>query len=75
MNDEELIRELYKKYWEYMISKDDTSLREIMSEDYYLLHMTGVKQSVEEFYAQERKWELEAYKFYSVDLLIGFFSL
>ncbi len=49
MSEEELIRELYNKYWDYMISKDAEGLRSIMAEDYYLLHMTGVRQSREEF--------------------------
>ncbi len=49
MNDEEEIKELYRKYWQYMIGKDADGLRSLMSEDYYLRHMTGVKQSVSEF--------------------------
>ena len=49
MSEELLIEELYKKYWEYMINKDAEGLRSIMSSDYYLLHMTGVKQSAEVF--------------------------
>ena len=49
MNDEEQIKELYRRYWQYMINKDAAELRSIMSDDYYLLHMTGVKQSAEVF--------------------------
>ena len=49
MSEEQLIEELYKKYWEYMINKGAEGLRSIMSSDYYLLHMTGVKQSAEVF--------------------------
>ena len=49
MSDEEQIRELYRKYWDCMIRKDEAGLRIIMTEDYYLRHMTGVKQSVDEF--------------------------
>ena len=48
MTDEEQIKELYRRYWQYMIDKDASGLR-IMSDDYYLLHMTGVKQSAGEF--------------------------
>ena len=47
--DRELIRELYRKYWRCMIEKDADGLRSLMAEDYYLLHMTGVKQSAEVF--------------------------
>ena len=49
MNDKERIEETYRKYWEYMINKDEEGLRGLMTEDYYLRHMTGVQQSREEF--------------------------
>ena len=49
MDEKELIRGLYKKYWRYMIDKDAEGLRSLMAGDYYLLHMTGLKQSAETF--------------------------
>ena len=49
MDDAERIRELYREYWCCMIAKDADSLRGMMTEDYTLLHMTGVKQSAETF--------------------------
>lgn len=49
MGDKKQIEELYRRYWKCMIDKDAKGLREMMTSDYYLLHMTGVKQSVEEF--------------------------
>ena len=49
MDDAERIRELYREYWRFMIAKDADSLRGMMTEDYTLLHMTGVKQSAETF--------------------------
>ena len=49
MNDEEQIKELYRFYWKYMIDKDVKGLHEIHSEDYFLCHMTGIKQTREEF--------------------------
>ena len=49
MDEKELIRELYRKYWRYMIDKDAEGLRSLMAGDYYLLHMTGLKQSAETF--------------------------
>ncbi len=46
MTDErEIIREMYQEYWRCMIKKDAGGLRRLMADDYYLLHMTGVKQS------------------------------
>ena len=50
MTDEkDTIREMYRKYWHCMITKNADGLRDLMADDYYLLHMTGVKQSAEMF--------------------------
>ena len=49
MDEREIIREMYRKYWRYMIEKDADGLRSLMAKDYYLMHMTGVKQSAEVF--------------------------
>lgn len=49
MNDRGMIREMYREYWRCMIAKDAGGLRALMSEDYYLEHMTGVQQSAEVF--------------------------
>ena len=49
MDDVERIRGLYREYWRCMIAKDADGLRGMMTEDYTLLHMTGVKQSAETF--------------------------
>ena len=49
MDDKERIAEMYKKYWQYMIAKDEEGLMSLMAKDYSLLHMTGVKQSAEQF--------------------------
>ena len=49
MDDKEQIKEVYRTYWRYMIEKDADGLRSIMTGDYYLLHMTGVKQNAEVF--------------------------
>ncbi|MCR5677500.1 MAG: nuclear transport factor 2 family protein [Agathobacter sp.] len=49
MDEEEKITELYKDYWNYMIEKNIDGLRGLMSSDYCLYHMTGVKQSANDF--------------------------
>ena len=49
MGEEAKISELYKDYWAYMIEKNIEGLRRLMSSDYCLYHMTGVKQSADEF--------------------------
>ena len=46
---EDEIRELYHDYWQACVNKDQKALRSLLSDDYDLLHMTGVKQSREEF--------------------------
>lgn len=49
MGEEAKISELYKDYWDYMIEKNIEGLRSLMSSDYSLYHMTGVRQSADEF--------------------------
>ena len=49
MKDIETIKEMYINYWTFMINKDAEGLRSLMAYDYYLMHMTGVKQSAETF--------------------------
>ena len=49
MGEEAKISELYKDYWDYMVEKDIEGLRNLMSADYCLYHMTGVRQSADEF--------------------------
>ncbi len=49
MKDIETIKEMYINYWTFMINKDREGLRSLMADDYYLMHMTGVKQSAETF--------------------------
>ena len=49
IDENELIREMYREYWRCMIAKDAVGLRSLMADDYYLLHMTGVKQSADVF--------------------------
>ena len=51
MDDVKRIRALYEAYWQCMIRKDADGLRAMMAEDYFLLHMTGVRQSAETFLA------------------------
>ena len=49
MNDIEAIKEIYREYWKCMMNKDADGLRNLMSEDYCLQHMSGLRQSVDEF--------------------------
>jgi len=36
MNEEDIIKEFYIKYWKYMIDKNVEGLRMLMADDYYL---------------------------------------
>ena len=49
MTDEEQIKKLYIRYWQCMIDKNADGLRSLQADDYYLMHMTGTKQSRETF--------------------------
>ena len=49
MGEEAQIRALYREYWRCMIAKDAEGLRRLMSADYTLTHMTGLRQSAEDF--------------------------
>lgn len=49
MNDIETIKEMYRQYWKHMIAKNEAGLRGMISADYYLMHMTGSRQSADEF--------------------------
>ena len=49
MDEKEAIRDLYRRYWRCMIDKNADGLRELMADDYALTHMTGVRQSKDEF--------------------------
>ncbi len=49
MTETEKIKDIYRKYWDGMIRKDTDLLRSLMADDYYLEHMTGVRQSKETF--------------------------
>ena len=49
MDEVGIVEEMYRDYWRYMIAKDEKGLRALMAEDYYLLHMTGIRQTADMF--------------------------
>lgn len=49
MEDEAIIKELYIKLCDASIKKDKNTLLEILSDDYVLVHMTGMNQSREQY--------------------------
>ena len=61
MNDREQIEELYRTYWQYMINKDIAGMDRIMTDDYELWHMTGLRQPKEDFFRSVTSGELNYY--------------
>ena len=61
MSDREQIEELYRTYWQYMISKDISGMNRIMAEDYELRHMTGLRQPKQDFFRSVISGELNYY--------------
>lgn len=59
--DEQSIKELYQAYWNCMINKDIQGMDEMMTDDYTLMHMTGMRQSKESFLQSVKKGELNYY--------------
>ena len=49
MSDKELVRKLYIDLCEASINKDLIKLDKILSDDYVLVHMTGMKQTKEDY--------------------------
>ena len=48
-NDIQLIREAYIRMYEGMITKDEAILRDVLDDSFVLVHMTGMRQSREEY--------------------------
>ena len=61
MNDREQIEELYRAYWQCMINKDIAGMDRIMADDYELRHMTGLRQSKQDFFRSVTSGELNYY--------------
>ena len=62
MSDKELLRKLYIDLCDASINKDLDKLDEILSDDYILVHMTGMKQSKEDYIESVKSGELAYYE-------------
>lgn len=60
--DEQEIKQLYIDLSEASINKDLDKLDEILSDDYILIHMTGMKQSKEDYMKSVETGELEYFE-------------
>ena len=74
MGEEAKISELYKDYWDYMIEKNIEGLRSLMSSDYCLYHMTGVKQSADEFIEGLKNGTFNYYSAEHDDIIVKVYS-
>ncbi|MGX7111401.1 nuclear transport factor 2 family protein [Gemella cuniculi] len=50
--DEKQIVELYRNMQKFMVEKNTIELNKILSDDFYLIHMTGYKQNKKEWLEQ-----------------------
>lgn len=48
-NDERLIRDAYIRMYDGMMVKDEAVLRDVLDDGFVLVHMTGMRQSKEDF--------------------------
>lgn len=62
MSDKELARKLYIDLCEASINKDLDKLDELLSNDYLLVHMTGMKQSKEDYIESVKNGELSYFE-------------
>ncbi len=62
MNDTEIIKKLYLDLCEASINKDIDKLNDILSDDYVLVHMTGMNQTKEDYINSVKSGELKYYE-------------
>ena len=62
MSDKELVRKLYIDLCEASINKDLIKLGEILSDDYVLVHMTGMKQTKKDYLDSVKSGELSYFE-------------
>lgn len=58
LTDEQELKDLYREMWQALLSKDIATLKKIHSEDFVLVHMTGLNQSKAEYLRCVRDGEL-----------------
>ena len=73
MSDKELVRKLHIDLCEASINKDLIKLGEILSDDYVLVHMTGMKQTKEDYLDSVKSGELSYFesKHESIDVNVN----
>ena len=62
MEDKNIIKELYIKLCDASINKDVDTLNKILADDYVLIHMTGKRQSKQDYINSVLSGELNYYE-------------
>lgn len=62
MEDKDIIKELYIKLCDASINKDVDTLNKILADDYVLIHMTGKRQSKQDYINSVLSGELNYYE-------------
>ena len=73
MSDYDIIKNLYIELSNSSINKDIDKLKDILANDYVLIHMTGIKQNKDEYINSVLKGELKYYEVIhdSIDITIN----
>ena len=70
MKDEDQLKELYKVLCQASIDKDINTLKKILREDYILVHMTGKRQTKEEYINSVEQGELKYYESIHEEIIV-----
>lgn len=62
MSDKDIVKDLYNKLNWASINEDIITLNEILSDDYILIHMTGLKQTKNDYIKSVEKKEFKYYE-------------
>lgn len=71
-SDKEQILQSYKEMYSYMVSKDTAKLSKLMTDDFVLIHMTGMRQDKETYLRCIADGTLNYYSATHEDLEVSF---
>ena len=66
---EEELKILYTKMYEYMIAKDIKALDKMHSDDFVLVHMTGIRQNKKEYLQAIQDGILNYYSYSDIEII------
>ena len=71
---EEIVKKLYIDLSDASINKDINKLNEILSDEYILVHMTGMNQSKEDYINSVKAGELKYYESIHEEIIIEYIN-